>query len=81
MHEPGEELLTTFETIPEEQGIPLSYMTKLHEGYKRWVDEMAPRMPVITVNWNHFRQVTDVWPEVLAKLEERTRFTRSLCLP
>ena len=71
-----------FKMVEEEaSGIPLDYMKKLKEGYDRWLEVVAPRMPLVRVNWSNFRRIEDVWPEVLKGLEQRSRHTRSLVLP
>lgn len=62
----------------ESGGIPLSYMQRLHEGYEKWLQIMSPRLPVVQVDWSHFRPVHEMWPQILGKVEERSRFTRSL---
>jgi len=61
--------------------VPVDYLRRLKIGYEAWIDEVAPRMPVVRVDWNEFKPVGDVWAGVLEKIEERSRFTRSIVLP
>ncbi len=62
-------------------GIPLEYMKLLYSGYQRWLDEIAPRVQVVRLDWSAFRPVEDAWAEARAQWEERGRFTRRLVHP
>lgn len=54
------------------------YLTVLHTGYMRWLEQIAPRMQVVRLDWSAFRRVEDAWQDVLEQFEARSRFTRSL---
>jgi len=62
----------------DEEGIPLSYMKRLHAGYMKWLDEIAPRIPVARVKWTEFQDAATVWEDVKKRVAERSRFTRGL---
>jgi hypothetical protein len=65
----------------DDGGIPLAYLQKLKVSYDRWLDVIAPRMPVVRVPWEEFRPVKDVWEQIQKTVEARTRYARSLLLP
>lgn len=64
-----------------DEGVPMDYLKRLYDGYQRWLDTIANRMTVIQVPWDNFRPVDVVWSGVLEKIEERSRYTRSIVLP
>lgn len=64
-----------------DEGVPMDYLCRLHEGYQKWLDAISPRMPVVQVPWEEFRRVEEVWRGVLSAIEQRSRFTRSIILP
>lgn len=65
----------------ESIGIPLDYMQRLHEGYARWIEAIAPRVQVVSLDWSSFRNVEEAWLEARQQWEERGRFTRRLVQP
>lgn len=62
----------------EDTGIPLDYMRRLEEGYRTWLAAISDRVRVVRLDWAQFGRVEEAWAEVSAKVEERSRFTRSL---
>lgn len=64
----------------EESGLPLDYLKTLHAGYLKWLDVIAPRVPVAVVDWLEFLPVDRVWQSVMKKVEARSRFTRSITI-
>lgn len=65
----------------ETGGIPLAYLERLHEGYQRWLGQIAPRVQVVRIPWETFQPVEDGWAQAREQWEERGRFTRRLLLP
>jgi deoxyadenosine/deoxycytidine kinase len=65
----------------DEGGIPLSYLKRLHDGYLRWLDAIAPRVQIVRLDWSSFQSVEDAWSEAKKQWEERGRFTRRLVMP
>ena len=66
------------DTGEEVTGIPLDYMKRLHAGYQSWLAEIAPRIPVVRLDWTEFKDTDDAWSLVLNQIDKRSRFTRSL---
>jgi len=65
----------------EVKGIPLDYMVRLKEGYEKWIKAVSPRLPFVRIDWEKFRSTDSLWHEVVTRVEERSRFTRSLTAP
>jgi len=61
-----------------DSGIPLSYMERLSAGYENWITDISSRIPIVRVGWEEFRPVDVVWRDVVDKLNQRTRFNKSL---
>jgi len=64
----------------DEGGIPLSYLQRLHRGYQDWLQQIAPRVQVVRLDWSSFKTVEDAWSEAREQWEERGRFTRRLVI-
>jgi len=64
-----------------DSGIPMPYLKRLHEGYLRWLEAIAPRVQIVRLDWNSFRSVKEAWVEVKEQWEKRSRFTRRLVIP
>jgi len=62
-------------------GIPIEYMKRLHKGYMDWLDEIAPRVQVVRIDWSTFRDVETAWNDARQQWEERGRFSRRLVHP
>ena len=75
-----EEQQTGFEGAPETAapGIPLDYLRTLHQGYQDWLEEIAPRIPTVRIDWSHFKDTETAWIWIKSQLGERSRFTRGL---
>lgn len=63
-----------------EEGIPLDYLRTLHQGYQDWLEQIAPRIPTVRLDWSKFKDTDRAWNYAQAQIEKRTRFTRSLVL-
>lgn len=62
----------------EQDGIPLDYLRTLHQGYQDWLQEIAPRIPTVRLDWSSFKTVDQSWKWVESQIERRSRFTRGL---
>jgi deoxyadenosine/deoxycytidine kinase len=71
---------TGFEGNPDDAqaGIPLDYLRTLHQGYQDWLKEIAPRIPIVRLDWSRFKDVVTAWKWVEGQIDKRSRFTRSL---
>ena len=65
----------------ETGGIPIDYLRELYAGYMKWLDEIAPRVQVVRLDWEKFGNVEDAWAAARVQWEERGRFTRRLVMP
>lgn len=65
----------------DDGGIPLAYLQRLHRGYVSWLEEIAPRVQVVRLDWESFGRVEDAWASAKDQWEERGRFTRRLVMP
>lgn len=54
-----------------ETGITLEYLQSLQKGYEDWLEDVCPRIPVIRVDWNIFRDTEDVVKLINDKLKNR----------
>lgn len=61
-----------------EKGIDLHYLTRLHEGYEEFAEEMARYTVVIPVDWSTFQPVEVVADLVLGQAHDQRKFLRSL---
>lgn len=61
-----------------EDGLPLQYLQRLHEGYEEFVEEMQRYTVVITVDWTEYRPVSEVADMVLDAAKREQKFLRSL---
>ena len=64
----------------KQEGIPLTYLQRLYDGYQRWLAEIAPRIPTYRVDWSEFGPIEAAWAEIQRTAEVRSRFTRGLVL-
>lgn len=65
----------------DDEGIPLAYLKRLHEGYMRWLEDIAPRVQIVRIDWATFKDAPTAWLEIENQFEARSRFTRRLLLP
>jgi hypothetical protein len=65
----------------ETGGIPIEYLRELYAGYMKWLEEIAPRVQIVRLDWEKFGNVEDAWSAARDQWEERGRFTRSLVTP
>jgi deoxyadenosine/deoxycytidine kinase len=71
---------TGFDGEPDDDttGIPLDYLRTLHQGYQDWLQEIAPRIPTVKLDWSRFKDTPSAWKWVKSQIDNRSRFTRSL---
>lgn len=62
-----------------EEGLPLHYLQRLHEGYEEFVEEMQRYTVVLTLDWTNYQPITDVADMVLDAAAREQKFLRSLC--
>jgi deoxyadenosine/deoxycytidine kinase len=43
-----------------ESGVSLEYLTALYDEYSRFIRDISRTIPVITVNWDRFRDVEEM---------------------
>lgn len=61
-----------------EEGLPLHYLQKLHEGYEEFVEEMKRYTVVLTVDWSEYQPVSKIADQVLEAAKFEQKFLRSL---
>lgn len=54
-----------------ESGMSLEYLESLKKGYEEWLLDVEPRIPVLRLNWNEFRDTEDVIKMINDKFKER----------
>lgn len=53
-----------------ETNIPLEYLKDLQKGYEDWLKDVSPRIPVLRIDWNKFKDIKYVINLVKNKLKE-----------
>jgi len=53
-----------------ESTIPLEYLKDLKKGYEDWLKDVSPRIPVLRIDWNEFKDTEYVINLVKNKLKE-----------
>ena len=53
-----------------ESTIPLDYLKDLQKGYEDWLKDVSPRIPVLRIDWNKFKDTEYVINLVKNKLKE-----------
>jgi len=53
-----------------ETNIPLEYLKDLQKGYEDWLKDVSPRIPILRIDWNKFKDTEYVINLVKNKLKE-----------
>lgn len=61
-----------------EQGIPLAYLERLHQGYEEFVAEMDRYTAVVIMDWNEFQPIETVVEALNNAVQGNGKFLRSL---
>jgi deoxyadenosine kinase len=56
---------------PCEDGIDLEYLKALKAGYEEWLADVEPRIPVLRLKWDEFRDTNEVVAQINQKLADR----------
>jgi deoxyadenosine kinase len=54
-----------------ETGLSVGYLQSLQKGYEDWLEDISPRIPVIRVDWNTFRDTEDITKLINEKLKNK----------
>lgn len=54
-----------------ESELPLEYLTKLKQGYEDWLKDVHPRIPVVRIDWNEFKNVDYILERIKRVLEKK----------
>lgn len=62
-----------------ETGIDLEYLTRLHEGYQEFLDEMSQYTSILEIDWSDFKSASEVHSLIKEAVDENsTQYKRSL---